>query len=148
MKLFDEPSKGWKLFDEPVSRIVKAFFWFGIIVIGIDIGSLFIPAGRPLHTWLLPYSGLVPSLPYLFTISNVTTPRYYGGMRKSLRIASLLLFLCAAIGVGIFVYLGGPIGSEDPYERISIISLVWAGVVPAVWGFLLLRESKALTPQC
>jgi hypothetical protein len=69
-------------------------------------------------------------------------------MRKSLRIASLLLFLCAAIGVGIFVYLGGPILSEDPYERISLISLLWAGIVPAVWGYVLYRESNTLTPQC
>jgi hypothetical protein len=137
-----------KVFHESTSRTVKAFFWFGLIVIGFDLGSLFIPAARPLHTWLLPYSGLVPSLPYIFTISNVTSPQNYGGMRKSLRIASLLLFLCAAIGVGIFVYLGGPILSEDPYERISLISLLWAGIVPAVWGYLLYRESNTLTPQC
>jgi len=136
------------LFTEPASRTVNAFFWFGLIVIAIDFGSVLIPAARPLHTWLLPYMGLVPSLPYIFTISNVTSPRYYGGMRKSLRVASLLLFGCAAMGVGIFIYLGGPIGSEDPYERISIISLLWAGIVPAVWGYLLYRESNALTPRC
>ena len=137
-----------KLFPESTSRTVKAFVWFGLIVIGIDFGSLLIPAARPLHTWLLPYMGLVPSLPYIFTISNVTSPRNYGGMRKSLRIASFLLVLCATMGVGIFIYLGGPIGSEDPYERISIISLLWAGIVPAVWGYLLYRESNALTPGC
>jgi hypothetical protein len=137
-----------KLFPESTSRTVKAFFWFGLVVVAIDVGSLLIPAARPLHTRLLPYMGLLPSLPYMFTISNVTSPRNYGGMRKSLRIASWLLFLCAAIGVGIFIYLGGPVGSEDPYERVSIISLLWAGIVPAVWGYLLYRESKALTLRC
>ena len=122
-------------------RVVRAFFSFCVAAVSLDL-ILMLPRLHPLRESILPFTGWVPSMPYLFSVSTATRPGLYGGLRNSLFIASVMLCISAAFGIAGFVFLGGPNESANPWLRINVWYLLWTCVIPVTWAFVLRREAR------
>jgi hypothetical protein len=134
------------------SGVVRAFFWFCIVVIGLD-ATLLLPPLRPLREALVQFAGWLPSMPYLFSLRVFPRTRTddetgLARKRRSLLVSAGLLVAFAAFGVASFVAFDAPVRSTNPWLRISTWGLVWTCVLPAVWAYLLFREAGRVKPQC
>jgi hypothetical protein len=133
-------------------RALIAFGCFSVAAFGADVLLLVFDV-RSLQERLVPVTGWVLSMPYLFALGSwpgLNAARdddeYAHRLRRSLRISASLLFLFAAYGGVSFAALGGAAASDNLWLRVSPWRPLWTVVLPAAWGLVLLAHSRRVAP--